>query len=210
MRKLMLGIATLVACAFTSTAIMAEDLEVLDPQLAQAIGQALAEAAEKLEKCPVKIEGDIEKATGVHKEQTGLILVPQKDIAPENDAVNSDPGAPLGHLFMSPGFAPVIDGKPVDVAKLKQINVMTPDGNEMKVTYIPLAARHTDDDVWHLYGYGADDKVLIDAQIGEGAGPGTQPIALEVKDLEDNTGTAFVTIFDRFQCNFKLNYKAAE
>jgi hypothetical protein len=207
MRKLVLGIAALVACAWGSAAAMAEDLEVLDPQIAQAFAQALVPAAEKIEKLQVKVEADTDKACGVHKEQTGLILVPQKDIQPENDAVNKDPGAPLAHLFMSPGFAPVIDGKPLDAAKMRSLTIMGQDGNEHKVSYLTLAARHTDDDAWHLYGYGTDDKPLLDARIGEGAGPGTQPLALEVKDFEDGNGTAYVTIFDRFQCSFKINFK---
>ena len=61
-----------------------------DPQIAQAFTQALVPAAEKLEKLQVKIEGDNDKACGCHKEQVGMILVPQKDIQPENDAVNSE------------------------------------------------------------------------------------------------------------------------
>jgi len=206
----MLGIAACAACAFGAASAVAEDLEILDPQISQAFAQVLAEAAEKIEKPQVKIAGDVEKACGVHKEQVGLILVPQKDLKPEEipDGVNSDPGAPLGHLFMSKGFAPVIDGKPVDPAKLRTVKFTGQDGNEQEVLYLALAARHTDDDVWHLYGYGTDEKPVVDAQIGEGAGPGTQPLALEVKDLEDNTGTAYVTIYDRFQTSFKINFKA--
>lgn len=209
MRKSMLGLAALIACAWGTASVLAEDLEILDPQISQAFAQVLAEAAQKIEKPQVKIEGDIEKACGVHKEQVGLILVPQKDLNPENipEGVNSDPGAPMGHLFMSKGFAPVIDGKPLDKAKLRCVKFTGQDGNEQEVFYLALAARHTDDDVWHLYGYGSEEKPVLDAQIGEGAGPGTQPLALEVKDVEDNTGTAFVTIYDRFQCSFKLNYK---
>ena len=61
------------------------------PQIAQAFAQVLTEAAEKIEKPQVKVEGDNEKACGVHKEQTGMILVPQKDMSPENEAVNKDP-----------------------------------------------------------------------------------------------------------------------
>lgn len=210
MRKFMLGIAACAACAFGAASAVAEDLEILDPQISQAFAQVLAEAAEKIEKPQVKIAGDVEKACGVHKEQVGLILVPQKDLKPEEipDGVNSDPGAPLGHLFMSKGFAPVIDGKPVDPAKLRTVKFTGQDGNEQEVLYLALTARHTDDDVWHLYGYGTDEKPVVDAQIGEGAGPGTQPLALEVKDLEDNTGTAYVTIYDRFQTSFKINFKA--
>jgi len=210
MRKLMFGFAALAACVWGTRSVLAEDLEILDPQISQAFAQVLAEAAEKAEKPKVKIEGDIEKACGVHKEQVGLILVPQKDLSAENipDGVNSDPGAPLGHLFMSKGFSPIVDGKPLDKSKLRTVKFTGQDGNEQEVLYLAVAARHTDDDVWHLYLYGADDKPVVDAQIGEGAGPGTQPLALEVKDLEDGKGTAFVTIYDRFQGNFPISYKA--
>ena len=210
MRKAVLGIVALGACVWGTSSAMAEDLEILDPQIAQAFAQALTEAAGKIEKPQVKIDADVEKACGVHLDQVGLIIVPQKDITPENEAVNSDPGAPLAHLFMSPGFAPVIDDKPVDVAKLRSLTFAGQDGAEHKVNYLALAARHTDDDVWHLYAYGADEKPLLDIQVGEGSGPGTQPLALEVKDLENNTGNAVITIFDQYQASFKLNYKAAE
>lgn len=209
MKKFICG-AAMAACALGTKLAVAEDLEVLDPQISQAFAQVLAQAAEKIEKPALKVQGDVEKATGVHKEQVGLILVPQKDLKPENipDEVNSDPGAPMGHLFMSKGFTPVIDGKPLDKSKLKTVKFTGQDGNEQEVMYLALSARHTDDDVWHLYGYGSDGKPVLDARIGEGAGPGTQPLALEVKDMEDNTGTAYVTIYDRFQCSFKITYKA--
>ena len=138
-----------------------------------------------------------------------MILVPQKDLSAENipDGVNSDPGAPMGHLFMSKGFSPVIDGKPLDRAKLRTLKFTGQDGNEQEVSYLALSARHTDDDVWHLYGFGSEEKPVLDVQIGEGAGPGTQPLAIEVKELENDMGTCYVTIYDRFQCSFKLNYK---
>jgi hypothetical protein len=208
MRNLLLGVAALAACAIGTARAVAEDLEILDPQIAQAFAQVLTEAAEKTEKLQVKVVGDCEKSCGVHQEQHGLILVPNKDISPENEAANSDPGAPLAHLFMSKGYTPVIDGKPVDASKLRTITFMGQDGNEQKVNYLALAARHTaDDDVWHMYAYGSEDKPLVDARFGEGAGPGSQPLALEVKDIEDNTGTAYVTVFDRYQCNFKICYK---
>ena len=94
MRKAVLGIVALGACVWGTSSAVAEDLEVLDPQIAQAFAQALTEAAGKIEKPQVKIDGDVEKACGVHMDQVGLIIVPQKDITPENEAVNSDPGAP--------------------------------------------------------------------------------------------------------------------
>ena len=207
MRTVVLGALALALSTFAAATAMAEDLEILDPQIAQAFAQALVEVAEKVEKPQIKIEADVEKACGVHLDQVGLIIVPQKDLSPDNDKVNSDPGAPLAHLFMSHVFTPVIDGKPVDPAKIRTLTFSGQDGNEHKVNYLILAARHTDDDVWHLYAYGRGDKPVIDAQIGEGTGPGTQPLALEVKDLDKNEATAFVTFFDQYQCSFKINHK---
>ena len=207
MRTVVLGALALALSTFAAATAMAEDLEILDPQIAQAFAQALVEVAEKVEKPQIKIEADVEKACGVHLDQVGLIIVPQKDLSPDNDKVNSDPGAPLAHLFMSHVFTPVIDGKPVDPAKIRTLTFSGQDGNEHKVNYLILAARHTDDDVWHLYAYGSGDKPVIDAQIGEGTGPGTQPLALEVKDLDKNEATAFVTFFDQYQCSFKINHK---
>ncbi len=212
MRKLVLGVAALAAGAFGTTSAVAEDLEVLDPQIAQAFAQVLCEVAEKVENPQVKVEGDLNTACGVHREQIGLILVPQKDLKPEEipDAVNSDPGAPMGHLFMSEGFAPIIEGKRLDKSKMRSLPITGQDGTEQTVSYLSLAARHTDDDVWHLYGYGTDEKPVLDVQIGEGIGPGTMPLALEVKDVEDDAGTCYVTIYDRFQTSFKVGYKDGE
>jgi hypothetical protein len=206
MRKYLLGIAALAAGAFGATSAVAEDLEILDPQIAQAFAQVLGEEAEKIENPQVKVEGDIEKACGVNREMIGLVLVPQKDLQPEEipEAVNSDPGAPLAHLFMSDVFTPVIDGKPLDKSKMRTLEIVGQDGSPQKALYLTLAARHTDDDVWHLYGYGSEEKPVLDVQIGEGFGPGTMPLALEVKDLEDGEGTCYVTIYDRFQTSFKI------
>ncbi|MGD9721721.1 MAG: hypothetical protein AB7O59_05460 [Pirellulales bacterium] len=212
MRNALLGCGALVACAVGASAATAMDLEILDPQIAQAFAQALCESADKIEGVKVKVDPDIEKSCGVFmqaEEPVGLIIVPHKDISPENEAANSDPGGAVGHLFLSKGFAPVIDDKPIEESKMRTIKFAGQDGMEHEVNYLTLAARHTDDDVWHLYAYGSDEKPILDVQIGEGTGPGTQPLALEVKDVEDNTGTAFVTFFDMFQCSFKLNYKPA-
>jgi len=209
MKNLLLVFAALAAGAFGAASAQAEDLDTLDPQIAQAFAQFLTEVADKIENPQIKIEGDIEKSCGCNREQVGLILVPQKDLGPEaiDDSVNSDPGGPIGHLFMSMGFTPVIDGEPLDPSKMRTLEFTGQDGADQKVSYLALAARHTDDDVWHLYGYGTDEKPVLDVQIGEGTGPGTQPLALEVREIEDNTGTCYVTIFDMYQTSFPITYK---
>ena len=49
MRKFMLGVAALAACAWSTSSVLAEDLEILDPQISQAFAQVLSEAADKIE-----------------------------------------------------------------------------------------------------------------------------------------------------------------
>jgi hypothetical protein len=210
MRNLLLGFAALAAGALGAASAAAEDLEILDPQISQAFAQFLTEVAEKVENPQVKIEGDIEKACGVHREQIGLILVPQKGLAGIPEEASADPGAALGHLFMSQGFSPVIDGKPIEPSKMRTLTFTGQDGSEQKVSYLALTARLTDDQVWHLYGFGTEEKPVLDIQPGSGKGPGTLPLALEVREFADNEGRCFVTIYDKYQANFKIAYTAPE
>ncbi len=206
MRNILCGLAVLTAGALGAASAAAEDLEVLDPQIAQAFAQVLGDAVDKLESPALKVDCDLDNCCGVFKETIGLILVPHRDLKSDEipEAVNSDPGAPLGVLFMSSVFSPVVDGKPLDKSKLQELKVIGQDGTEQTVYALLLAARHTDDDSWHLYGYGSDDKPVVDAQISEGFGPGTVPLALEVKDIENNEGNCIVTIYDMYQSTFKL------
>ena len=69
MKKFLCGVAALAASA-VGAAAMAEDLEILDPQISQAFAQVLQEAVDKVEKAAVKVDCDIEKACGVHREQS--------------------------------------------------------------------------------------------------------------------------------------------
>jgi hypothetical protein len=211
MRKFLVAVIAVVCGAGCAAATFADDLEILDPQISQTFAQFLNEAAGQIEKPQVKVDGDIEKATGVHREQIGLIIVPQKDLAPDNipEGVNTETGAALGHLFMSNGFAPLVDGKPLDASKMRTLEIAGQDGTPQKISYLALAARHTDDDAWHLYGYGTDEKPVLDVQISEGSGPGTQPLAIEVREVDaDNQGTCYVTIYDLYQGNFPIKYTA--
>jgi hypothetical protein len=210
MRKLLLTVAALAAGACGAASAGADDLPILDPQISQAFGQFLTEVAEKIESPQVKIEGDIEKSTGVHQENIGVIVVPQKGLAGIPESVSADPGAPLAHLFMSPGFTPVIDGKPLEASKLRTLAFTGQDGSEQKVSYLALTVRRTDDQVYHLYGYGSEEKPVLDLQPGSGAGPGTMPIALEVRDFKDNLGRCFLTVYDRYQANFQIGYTPPE
>ena len=59
MRKAILGVAALVACAWGAVSAAAADLEILDQQIAQAFAQALVDSVDKIEKLQVKVDADI-------------------------------------------------------------------------------------------------------------------------------------------------------
>lgn len=194
--------AFVLMCAFPWMATAA-DLPSLDAAACKALAQPLTSAAEKADKPVLKIVGNLEKANGARQDKLQMIVVPQKDFDPETPGANADPGLPLAHLFLPEGFVPLVDGKPIDQARLGTLTINTPSGPQ-KFGYLALAARHTNDGAWRLFAYGADAKPLVDAEFGEGNGNGVQPVSFEVRDWQNNAGNVFITLFDEWQCSFKL------
>ena len=45
---------------------------------------------------------------------------------------------------------------------------------------------------------------LIDIPLSKNAGPGTKPLAVEIKEIQDREGKLFVTLFDKDQASFKV------
>ena len=73
--------------------------DLIDPVVEQAFAQALVESADKVEGLKVKVDPDLEKACGVFMdagEPVGLIIVPQKDITPENESSSGKSPAMAG------------------------------------------------------------------------------------------------------------------
>lgn len=72
-----------------------------------------------------------------------------------------------------------------------------------------LAVRQVDEEEYHLYLYGKGKKPLIDVEISEGEGPGSTPVAVEVKEVKDDAtkGELVVTVLGRYQASFGVAYK---
>lgn len=204
MRNLVWALAVLVGQGWGAGRVVAEDWQILDPDTAQAYAEVLAPMAEKVEKPQVQIAGDVAKSTGVNRDQIGLVVVPQNGLSGIPSGAREAPGAPIAHLFLSPGLVPLSDGKPIDPSKMRTLTFTAQDGSQQKVNYLALAARLTEDRVWHLYGYGTEEEPVLDTRISSGRGPGILPIAVEVRNFEDNQGRCYVTIYDSYQAYFPI------
>ena len=64
------------------------------------------------------------------------------------------------------------------------------------------------DSDYRLYAYGSGDKPLVDAQFSEGTGPGAEPVAVEVTNIDENErqGDVVVTVFGKYQAKFRAGH----
>jgi len=205
MMRFCLCVGVVVVLAVTASAAVAEDLKPMPTDVAQKIGEALTKAAAKIEHPQVKIEGDSAKAVGVAvPEEGGIILVPQKGMDEEKTPdMTVKNGVPLALYFSTASIVPMIDGKLIDRSKLHGLTVTDREGNKHEVNCMLLTVRKISDEDYRLYGFGKAAKPLIDVKFTGGKGPGAKPLAVEIKDVEGQTGTLVVTVFDKYQAKFR-------
>ena len=182
-----------------------EEFKALEAEWAHAIAEKLATEAAGFEKPRLKIDPDSAKAVGVHvPDQRGLLVSPQKELqegAAEGYAAET--GKPLGYLFFY-RMALKVDGKPVDPARLHVAKFTNDEGKTFTIPTLLLSVRRVADDDWRLYGYGKEEKPILDAKFAGGAGPGDKPVAIQVKELDGRKDTLVLTLFDKYQASFPL------
>lgn len=182
-----------------------EEFKPLEAEWAHAIAEKLATEAAGFEKPRLKIDPDSAKAVGVHvPDKRGLLVAPQKELqegAAEGYAAET--GKPLGYLFLYQ-MAPKVDGKPVDPARLHVAKFTNDEGRVFTIPTLLLSVRRVAEDDWRLYGYGKEEKPILDAKFAAGAGPGDKPVAIQVKELDGRKDTLVLTLFDKYQASFPL------
>lgn len=201
MMRFCLSVCIVVALAVSGSSAVAQDVEPLPADIAQAFGGALVKAATKIDKLQVKIECDPAKAVGVSvPDEGGIILVPQKGMDEENTPdMTVANGVPMALYFSTPNIVPMIDGKFIDRGKLHGVTVTDDQGKEHEANCMLLTVRKITDEDYRLYGFGKAAKPLIDVKFTGGKGPGATPLAVEIKDIEGQTGLLVITVFDKYQ-----------
>lgn len=213
MKKLVVSVPLVVCLVLPVLAAVVDGLEPIEPDMAHRFGKILSDEADKITKPQIKITADPDKANGVHApEKAGILVVPQKDLKESEELAEkfkTEKGASLAYLFLY-NIVPVIDGQPVDASRLRSVELADDNGTKHKVYVLLLAVRQLSDEDYRLHAYGQDEKPLVDAKFSEAAGPGTDPVAVEVKDVNEAThqGKLVLTAFGKYQASFTCGHKA--
>jgi hypothetical protein len=213
MRKFVASVAIVICLAVPAVAAIVDDLIPIESALAQRFGKLLSDEADKISKPQIKVTGDPDKATGLHvPAKIGILVVPQKDLKEGEELAEkfkNEKGASLAYLFLY-NLVPVIDGQPIDASRLRTVEVADEEGMKHTVYVLLLAVRQVSDDDYRLHAYGHADKPLVDAKFSEGAGPGAEPVAVEVKDVNEanHQGKVVLTVFGKYQVSFTCGHKA--
>jgi hypothetical protein len=208
-RNIRICVALIALFGFAS-ASRADDLEQISSESSLTYGQHLVELFEKENKeRQVKFEVDPAQATGLHAGDDGILAVPIKGLKEgENDpAVESENGGGLCYLFMSPCFAPVIDGKPIDAKKLRRIKFKDGEGNEREAICLIVTVRHVGGDDWRLLAFGTEKAPVIDSRLSESAENVDRTLAIRVSGAKENKANLALTVFKKYSASFAIGHK---
>jgi hypothetical protein len=201
--------ASILSFSVLATSPGLDGLTPIEPEIAKKFGKILSDEADKIEKPQVKISADPEKASGVHvPEKVGTLIVPQKDLVPGEELAQKfkqEKGASLAYLFLH-RLTPVVNGTVADVSRLHAVKLTDDNGQQHTVYLLLLSVRQLGEDDYRLYAYGHEDKPLVEARFAEGTGPGPEPTAVEVKEIDEQAkrGTMTVTVFGKYQASFPI------
>ena len=182
-----------------------ESLEKIEGKAAKKVATQFAEQVQKFDKPQVKISPDITTANGVHKpEKAGVLVIPQKGLTAQSlaKAAKTKEGAGVGFLFCH-HLVPVINGQAVAKDQLRSVSFAAGIQTVQAVGQV----RELPDKGLRLFVYGKGPKPLLSAKLSKSAGPGIKPLAVEVKDIEAETGTLTLTLFDTHQAGFKVMHQ---
>ena len=213
MKKFIVSVPILVCLVLPVLAAVVEGLEPLEPEFAHRFGKILSDEADKIAKPQIKVAADPDKANGLHvPHKVGVLVVPQKELKESEELAakfKTEKGASLAYLFLY-NLVPVIDGQPVDPSRLHTVELADDQWSKHKVYLLLLAVRQLSDDDYRLHAYGHAEKPLLDAKFSEGAGSGSDPVGVEVKDVNEAThqGKLVLTVFGKYQASFTCGHKA--
>ena len=137
--------------------------------------------------------------------QEGIIVVPGKPLDEQDlqKAVESETGAPLAYLFLSPRFNPLESGKKLDAKKLRTVEYDA-NGEKKEATALILSVRHVEGDEWRLYVFGADKKPLVESKFFEADDEKDKRLVIRVQDVKDGRGTLVVTVMKKYEASIEI------
>jgi len=195
----------------TPSAVLAQGLEPMSGEEAEKIAARLCELAKEIEEPQIKISPDLDQANGVHvPRELGLLVVPQKGLEESEELAakfKTDLGAPVAYLFAY-RVVPIVEDEAIESEKLRTLK-LDDDGDHVEVYVYLLAVRQLAGDDYRLQAYGSGKEPIIDARFAQAAGSGSQTVTVEIKDVDTDKhqGTAVVTVFGKFQAQFRVGHE---
>jgi hypothetical protein len=203
-------VAVLALAGISAIASAAEELTPMSAESSQLYARHLTELAQKEHKEPqVKFEVDPERATGLHAGDDGILIVPIKGLKEGeiNPAVETENGGGLCYLFMSPCFAPVVDGKPIEGKKLRKVKFNDGNGADREAICLIVSVKHVEGDDWRLYAFGADKSPVINSPFSDAPKNGEGALTLAVKGGQENRSNLTLTLFKKYSASFTIGSK---
>ena len=187
-----------------------EELEKMAPEMSQLYAMHLTDVFKKEHKdLQTKFEVDPSQASGLRAGNDGIVAVPIKGLKEGeiDPAVESETGAGLCYLFLSPCFTPTIGGKPVDTEKLRRIKIDNGQGSGIEAICMIVTVKHIDGDDWRLFGFGNEKKPILSAQFDESAQGADKSLAIAVKERSKKELALEFTLHKKYAASFSIAAK---
>lgn len=210
MVRMTLVCLTMVAVLGFGSMARAADLEQMPAEMSQLYAQHLSEKFNKEnQERQAKFEVDPSQSSGLRLGQDGIILVPAKGLKEGtiDPAVETETGAGLGYLFLSPCFVPLVEGKPIDAKKLRSIKFDNGQGMEREAICLLVTVKHVQGDEWRMFGFGTEKTPVVNSQFDLASGTVDKSLSLQVKDAKDKQANLELILHKKYGTSFAISNK---
>jgi hypothetical protein len=191
----------LIACFLLCSVARAQDPIPADQ--AQTVGKQLAEVAKQIDDPQIKTDVDPEKASGLHKEKRGVLVIPNKALTHEGLTGGEKTVVPVGQIWFR-GVTPSVNGQAPGRERLRAMTVKIDEADHELFVFL-LGARKKDSGDLELLVYGKDKEPLVALPLKK-AENGAQdlPIVLDAKVNDDDTADLTLKMLGKREAVMKV------
>jgi hypothetical protein len=165
--------------------------------------QVLLPYSAKVTDAPVKVEPDPEMAAGLSGgDLSAAVFIPDRRLGPGALQAGASGLVPAGQLWLL-GVVPTADGKPVELERLRVINVQAAEQQAPMTLYF-VALRRRGPDAGELLVYGVDREPLATVKLQRAQRRQRGLVELEARGASGHSGTLTLHLWGRFQAQMPM------
>lgn len=145
----------------------------------------------------VKIDPDVLNPVAIRVEQSGVLVVPDRNLSSDVLANAAAALVPIGELFLR-NVTLTVDGQPLDKEKFRQITVAMQD-QKAEVPTCLLAASKDKEGNLELLVFGKGTEPLARTRIGKVPSQATMPIELSAEKQDENSGLLRLNLAGQYE-----------